>query len=166
MEQMTIKDRHPSSKALIRFQDCDPFGHLNNARYLDYFINAREDHLRESYGIDIYKISRERGFGWVVVQNQIAYFKPALLMEQVEISSTVIHYDRYSILVELKMENTSKQELKSVLWTKFVSVDLKSAKRVEIPGDLFARLDEMYVDKVDVQSGFELRVGQLLGKLK
>jgi len=27
----------------VRFQDSDPFRHLNNARYLDYFVNARED---------------------------------------------------------------------------------------------------------------------------
>ncbi len=29
------------SKVLIRFSDCDPFNHLNNARYIDYFINAQ-----------------------------------------------------------------------------------------------------------------------------
>ena len=29
----------------VRFQDCDPFGHLNNARYIDYFLNARQDQI-------------------------------------------------------------------------------------------------------------------------
>ena len=38
----------------IRFQDCDPFGHLNNAQYLDYFMNAREDHLLANYAFDIF----------------------------------------------------------------------------------------------------------------
>ena len=41
------------SNMKIRFQDCDPFNHLNNAAYLNYFMNAREDHLIENYGIDI-----------------------------------------------------------------------------------------------------------------
>ncbi len=31
------------SKTKIRFQDCDPFNHLNNAAYINYLINARED---------------------------------------------------------------------------------------------------------------------------
>ena len=42
------------SEALIRFPDCDPFNHLNNAHYLDYFINAREDHLMNGMGFNIY----------------------------------------------------------------------------------------------------------------
>ena len=41
------------SKHLIRFPDCDPFNHLNNSRYLDYFINAREDHLIKFHQFNI-----------------------------------------------------------------------------------------------------------------
>ncbi len=47
--------KEPVSNVVIRFQDCDPFGHLNNARYIDYFINAREGHLVEYYNLDIYE---------------------------------------------------------------------------------------------------------------
>ena len=42
--------QEPESKVAIRFQDCDPFAHLNNAKYIEYFINAREDHLIQAYG--------------------------------------------------------------------------------------------------------------------
>jgi acyl-CoA thioester hydrolase len=38
----------------IRFQDCDPFNHLNNGRYVDYYINSREDQLLENYNIDLF----------------------------------------------------------------------------------------------------------------
>ena len=41
------------SAVKIRFQDCDPFNHLNNAAYLNYFVNAREDQISKHYGIDI-----------------------------------------------------------------------------------------------------------------
>ena len=34
----------------IRFSDCDPIGHLNNVKYLEYMLNAREDHVEEFYG--------------------------------------------------------------------------------------------------------------------
>ena len=33
------------SSSLIRFQDCDPLRHLNNAKYFDYYFNAREDQV-------------------------------------------------------------------------------------------------------------------------
>ena len=49
----TLKE--PESRVIVRFQDCDPFGHLNNSRYLDYLINARKDHLVAAYGFDIYE---------------------------------------------------------------------------------------------------------------
>ncbi len=28
------------SRVVIRFQDCDPMQHLNNAKYFDYYFNA------------------------------------------------------------------------------------------------------------------------------
>ena len=53
------------STVKIRFQDCDPFNHLNNAAYLNYFVNAREDQILEQYGIDIYKMTGARhGLHW------------------------------------------------------------------------------------------------------
>lgn len=39
------------STAKIRFIDCDPIGHLNNSKYLDYMLNAREDHVEDSTGL-------------------------------------------------------------------------------------------------------------------
>ena len=68
------------SKAIIRFQDCDPFNHLNNAAYLNYFTNAREDQIKNYYDIDIYAMAKESGISWVVGSNQIAYINPAFLM--------------------------------------------------------------------------------------
>ena len=45
-----------SSQTKIRFQHCDPFNHLNNGSYIDYFMNHREDQLIMHYDIDIYKM--------------------------------------------------------------------------------------------------------------
>ena len=75
------------SSHLIRFPDCDGFNHLNNARYLDYFINAREDQVWDAYDINIYHMAKAEGKSWVVGSNQIAYLKPAMLMETVVIQS-------------------------------------------------------------------------------
>lgn len=40
-----------SSTVKIRFADCDPIGHLNNVKYLEYMLNAREDHVEQNYWI-------------------------------------------------------------------------------------------------------------------
>ena len=116
------------SKALIRFPDCDPFNHLNNARYIDYFINAREDHIMANMNFSIYHYAAQNGMGWVVSKNQIAYLKPAFLMETVIIDSTALQVRDKEVTVEMKMWNERKDKLKSVLWSNFVHINMKTQR--------------------------------------
>ena len=112
------------SKTTIRFQDCDPFNHLNNASYFNYLINAREDQIISNYNLDIYKHGKETGKSWVVGSHQITYLKPAVLMETVTIDSQLIHYSKKTLLVELRMWNEAKTELKAIMWSSFVYFNL------------------------------------------
>lgn len=116
------------SKVLIRFPDCDPFNHLNNARYIDYFINAREDHIISNLNFNIYHFAAQHGLGWVVSKNQIVYIKPAFLMETVIIDSTLLRLGDTDILVEMRMWNETRDKLKAVLWTNFVHINMKTQK--------------------------------------
>jgi acyl-CoA thioesterase FadM len=68
-------ERTPKSFYTVRFSDCDPLGHLNNSRYLDYLLNAREDHLWTAYGMEIRQWIRQ-GLGFVVSQHEIRYLRP------------------------------------------------------------------------------------------
>ncbi len=117
------------STVKIRFQDCDPFNHLNNAAYINYLINAREDQILEHYGIDIYKMARTIGKSWVVGSNQIAYINPAFLMEEVLIDSQLISFDDTNLNVELRMWNKDKTKIKAVMWSTFVHFNLMKQKR-------------------------------------
>lgn len=116
------------SKVLIRFSDCDPFNHLNNARYIDYFINAREDHLLANMNFNVYQFAAAYGLGWVVSKNQVAYLKPAFLMETVVIDSALLRLGATDLLVEMKMWNERKDQLKSVIWTHVVHINIKTQK--------------------------------------
>ena len=91
------------SKTLVRFQDCDPFGHLNNARYIDYFMNARTDHLRDNYEFEIFAWGKETGESWVVTKTKIAYLWPAGISEEVTIRTRLIHFDTSLLRVEAIM---------------------------------------------------------------
>ena len=124
------------SKYLIRFPDCDPFNHLNNSRYLDYFINAREDHLVKFHHFNIYELARDKGISWVVSKNEIAYLRPALLMETVIIQTTLIRIDDQQITVEMSMWNLDKTILKAFLWSTFVHFNLKTQRREKHTADL------------------------------
>ncbi len=125
---MKTMEKHPESKAKIRFPDCDPFNHLNNSKYVDYLINAREDHLLDYYGLDVHKIALTEGISWVVGQNQVAYLSPAFLMETVSIQTRLVYFDERSLLAEALMWNENKSSLKAVMWTTYVHVDLKTQR--------------------------------------
>ena len=112
------------SNTKIRFQDCDPFNHLNNASYFNYLINAREDQLIENYNLDIYKQAMATGKSWVIGSHQIAYLKPANLMETVAIDSQLLKYNEKTLWVEIRMWNKDKTQLKSVLWSTFTHFNI------------------------------------------
>jgi thioesterase-3 len=117
-----------SSITKVRFQDCDPFNHLNNSKYIDYFMNAREDQLLENYNLNIFRMADEEGLSWVISSNQICYLNPAQLMEPILIDSQLIAYTSKSLVVELRMWDEGQSKLKSVLWTNFVHYNLKTQK--------------------------------------
>ncbi|PKA84601.1 acyl-CoA thioester hydrolase [Ulvibacter sp. MAR_2010_11] len=147
------------SKSVIRFQHCDPFNHLNNSEYLNYMVNAREDQLIANYEIDIYKMGREEGKSWVVGSNQIAYLRPAWLMETVVIESQMLSYSETSIQVELRMYNATKTELKSVMWSTYVHFNLLK-QRKEIHSEDFMQLFENVVTPTE-EATFEARISSL-----
>jgi acyl-CoA thioester hydrolase len=133
-----VSDTTPAilhSQSVIRFQDCDPYSHLNNGAYLDYFMNAREDQVLAAYDFDIYAYSRTTGMGWVVTQNQIAYIRPALLMETVHFESQLLE-SRPKFLDSLG-------KLKSLLWAQFIHVDIAASKSVPHSEELQAIFDHV-----------------------
>src|SRR6478735_5357749 len=107
-------NKTPSSTSKIRFHDCDMFGHLNNARYVDYMIDARQDHLKESYNFDYkdyYKINQ----GWVVTYHEIQYLKPAFFDEIVCIQSSLLEVESDALGIEILMTNEARTRLKAIL---------------------------------------------------
>ena len=112
----------------VRFGDCDPFKHLNNLKYIEYFINAREDQLLEYYDLDIHEYIKRTGEGWVVATNKIAYIRSAMLMESVLIESQLISYSPRSLHVEMRMFDSSRAHIKSVMWINFAYISIAKAK--------------------------------------
>ena len=132
METIT---KTPSAQYKIRFHDCDMFGHLNNARYLDYMISARQDHLQDNYNFlfnDYYRQNR----GWVVTHHEIQYLKPARFDETVTITSSVLGVTEDSLLVEIQMLNENSTHLKALLRSRLTYINLQTGRRELHPAEL------------------------------
>lgn len=127
-------NRNPSSMERIRFPDCDPFGHLNNAKYLTYFVNAREDHIRDYYGFDAYEHAQKTKRGWVVRGAGLAYSIPALNNDLVRISTQLAGLGSGTLKVEGVME--SEKGIHSISRVELTYVDLATGRPVRHEGDL------------------------------
>lgn len=147
-----------TSNAIVRFQDCDPYSHLNNGKYLDYFMNAREDQVWHTYDFNIYEYSRTTGLGWVVTQNQIAYLRPALLMEEVIIESQLIESKPKFLQVEMRMYD-AQRKLKSLLWAQFIHIDIRKIKSIPHGNELQGLFDKICIPVEE--KDFNLRLKKL-----
>ena len=147
----------PKSFYTVRFSDCDPMGHLNNARYIDYMLNAREDHLKQAYQINLLEYHKQ-GIAWVVRRHDIQYVRPAFYNEVVCIESRLIELGESHVLVEMLMFDEQQTTLKAILWTNFTSVDVKTCRRKEHPAAFMEFAADVKVDDVNIPAGVTERI--------
>jgi acyl-CoA thioester hydrolase len=114
--------QRPTLDKRILFSDCDPFGHLYNARYIDYFLDAREEHVAANYPV-LHAALQSRETNWVIVSNDVRYVSGAKLGEVVSIASAIVKHTRNSALLEITMRNCSG--LKAMMWSLLRHVDLR-----------------------------------------
>lgn len=137
------------TRAVIQFQDCDPLGHLNNSKYLDYLFNAREAEFEHTYGFRMYNYFVEKQCSWVSYLNQIVYLRPAMPREKVQIFTSLIDYTEDSIVEEYFMTDENVSSLKCLFWSTSIFIDAVKAKRVAHPTELMNLLKQIKDDSFD-----------------
>ncbi len=124
------------SRVKIRFQDCDPLQHLNNAKYFDYYFNARDDQVPKLYNVEMADIFRAFKAAWVVYNHQISYLRPAMIGEWVRIYSSIITYDKDTVVVEYYMTDDQESHLKNILWSTLKFVSVQTGKKLGHPDEV------------------------------
>lgn len=149
-------EKNPRSFYKIRFSDCDLFGHLNNARYIDYFLNAREDHLKDHYDMDL-KTFYTKNMSWLVGSHEIIYRRPAQYNEIVCISSSLVKVFPDALLVEMLMTDQEQKLLKSILWTTFIPVNVTTGKKQNHPDSFMEFALSVENSSINVAEGIKGR---------
>jgi YbgC/YbaW family acyl-CoA thioester hydrolase len=155
-----MQTSQPRSFYTVRFSDCDPMGHLNNARYIDYMLNAREDHLKQAYQINLLEYHKQ-GIAWVVRRHDIQYLRPAFYNETVCIESRLIELTDSHVLVEMLMYDENQTTLKAIMWTNFTSVDVKTGRRKEHTEAFMDFAAAVKVNDVNIHGGLTERIKSL-----
>ena len=151
-----------TSRVIIRFQDCDPLQHLNNAKYFDYFFNARDDQVAKLYGVRLSDIFKTYHCAWVVYTQQIAYVRPAGMGELVTINSRNVWYNENTSVVEYYMMDENQTHLKTVLWTTLRYIEVKTGKSTNHTGEVLAFLEAVRIPNFNYQqTTFGERIKQI-----
>ena len=158
-------NKNPNSVYKIRFTDCDMFGHLNNSRYLDYLINAREDHLKDNYNFD-FNAYYKNDLAWVIGSHEIAYMRPALYNEMVNIQSTLLFVDHELVHVETIMMNENQDQLKAIMRSKLIPVNIKTGKKVQHDEEFMKWAKILENSEIDKIKTFLERIQDLVADFK
>jgi len=152
------QEQEPASDLIVRLRDCDAFGHLHNSRYIDYFLDAREDHLRRFYDFDLLEYGKRSGLGWVISKTQVRYLEPIRLGAPVRAITRLIGYDSRSLHVEGRLLVGTR--LCAVLWTLFRAIDLSTGRPVEQNAEVMRLAEGIYAPLVGDPT-FDERVASL-----
>ena len=122
----------------VRFRDCDPLGHVNNAVYLTYLEQARFNHWRSLWGFGTPQLPSGMP-GVILARVECDYKRPATYGEALEIRLTVGEIGRSSFRYEYEIVDG---EGRTVLAAKTVQVmyDYAEGKPVPIPDNIRALL--------------------------
>jgi acyl-CoA thioester hydrolase len=117
-----------SHRLEVRFRDCDPMGHVNNAVYLTYLEQARFAHWKTLSG-------ESESPGVILARVEVDYRKPAKYGDLLEIRISLERIGTTSLIYTYVIVDQGGDRIadaRSVL----VSYDYRSGKPVPIPDSL------------------------------
>jgi len=109
------------ARLTVRSYECDAYGHVNNAVYLNYLECARHELLR-AVGLD-YALMRAAGFSLLVARVDIQYRRPAVPDDELVVTSRPVK--RLRVGGVMRQRITRGEEVVADAEVTWVSVDAR-----------------------------------------
>ncbi|NOX88919.1 MAG: acyl-CoA thioesterase [Calditrichaeota bacterium] len=125
----------------VRSYECDMYGHVNNAVYLQYCEFARVEFL-EQLGFTLVKL-KQSGILLPIVRIEIDYRKPLYSNEIIEVTVKWVKRGRSSAVFEQKIIKKATRQVAALAMVTWVSTDLKG-KTKAIPSLLIESVQAQF----------------------
>ncbi len=122
-----------SLRIKVRGYHCDFFGHVNNARYLEFLEEARWEYLEKGLDLDDWK---RRGLGFVVAGINIKYRRPAGFNVMLEVRSRMTSLGERSGVIHQDVVMIPEDSLVASADVSFAVVDLETGRSVPLVGEV------------------------------
>jgi len=131
----------------VRFADCDPLGHVNNAVYLSYLEQARFGLWRKLWGFSgETALTAARGAGLILARVECDYRRTATYGDLLDVRLGLAATGRTSFTYDYEIVRAGGGELVAEARTVVVVYDYREGKPVPIDealrADLARRLDD------------------------
>jgi acyl-CoA thioester hydrolase len=120
----------------VRFRDCDPLGHVNNAVYLTYLEAARF-----AWWHNVFGPSGLRDHSFILARVEIDYRKAAMPGDRLVVRLGIERIGRSSFTVAYEIVNAKTRELVADARSVQVAYDYTTSRSVPISETLRARLE-------------------------
>ncbi|MFB5192476.1 acyl-CoA thioesterase [Alicyclobacillus fastidiosus] len=114
----------------VRCTEIDVNGHVNNAKYLEYYEWGREDWY-EQHNLP-YDTLRDAGVVTVVARAEVDYRHPARQNDQLTITSWVTQVGRKSFRMKQQITGTNGNLISEAIFV-IVTVDPETGQTVPVP---------------------------------
>lgn len=116
----------------VRFRDCDPLGHTNNAVYLTYLEQTRLHYWRELWG---FGAARSNAPGVIMARAEIDYKRPSFYGQTLEVRMSLASIGNSSFTYNYEIVDGDNNLIASAR-TVQVMYDYATAKSVPIPDEI------------------------------
>jgi acyl-CoA thioester hydrolase len=124
----------------VRFSDCDPMGHTNNAVYFSYMEQARVALFKTIIPLQRGMVKTDQ-YPFIIAEISCRFLKPTYMEDIIEIEAGITKIKNSSFLLSYEMKCKGKEELVATGKSVQVWYDYCSGKSMPIP-DHFRKLLE------------------------
>jgi acyl-CoA thioester hydrolase len=121
----------------VRFRDCDPLGHVNNAAYLTYLEQARLFYWRSMWGFGSAAAAALPGV--IMARAEIDYKRPAKYGQMLDVRLSLSGVGRTSFTYDYDIVDESGATV-ALARTVQVMYDYAAARPVPIPDEIRAKM--------------------------
>ena len=125
-----------SHRIEVRFRDCDPLGHVNNAVYLTYLEQARLFYWRSLWN---FGEARDSVPGVIMARAEIDYRMPARYGQHLEVRIDLAAVGRTSFTYDYEILDEAGRTVASAR-TVQVMYDYQRSQPVSIPPEIRAKM--------------------------
>ncbi|MES2419164.1 MAG: acyl-CoA thioesterase [Bacteroidota bacterium] len=121
----------------VRPDDIDMFNHVHNSKYLDYVLAARYEQMDKFYGMSWEDFAKQ-GFGWVVTKVIIAFKRPLVMGDVMQIRTGITTINEKGCTVQFEIVNQKTGKTASDGTFEYVMIDLNTQRSCKVTEEMIA----------------------------